>query len=179
MIAQRESLSPEAAYASGKSAQARLISTPEFRRAQVVCLYSPVRNEVQTQDLFFAALASGKAVLFPAVENGRLVFRMVAQLQALKPGAYGIWEPSTVCEIRDVGDAGLIVVPGVVFDRFGRRIGYGKGYYDRALHGLEGTGRLAGLCYDFQLIDQISGEPHDVEMDFVVTDRELLYTSVS
>jgi 5-formyltetrahydrofolate cyclo-ligase len=71
-------------------------------------------------------------------------------------------------------NADLIVVPGIAFDVMGRRIGYGKGYYDRALHDLEGEGKLVGFCYDFQLVDEIIGEPHDVTMDMIITDKRVV-----
>jgi 5-formyltetrahydrofolate cyclo-ligase len=66
------------------------------------------------------------------------------------------------------------VVPGVAFDRSGRRIGYGKGYYDKTLHVLEGSGRLVAFCYDFQLFEEIVGEPHDVTMDIIVTETTVV-----
>jgi 5-formyltetrahydrofolate cyclo-ligase len=56
----------------------------------------------------------------------------------------------------------------------GRRIGYGKGYYDRTLHHLEGTGRLIGFSFEFQLVDEIVGEPHDVALDLIITERRML-----
>ena len=68
----------------------------------------------------------------------------------------------------------FIVIPGIAFDMTGKRIGYGKGYYDRTLHHLEGEGKLVGFCYDFQLVDAIAGEPHDVLMDLLITDKRVI-----
>ena len=99
-------------------------------------------------------------------------FRRVSGLDELVPGRYGIPEP--VGEVWDPVRADVIVVPGVAFDLSGHRIGYGKGYYDKALHRLEGLGRLVGFCYDFQLVEEIVGEPHDVTMDFIVTELRVV-----
>jgi len=66
-------------------------------------------------------------------------------------------------------------VPGVAFDMDGYRIGFGKGYYDRYLSGI--TAKLpviAGLCHDFQLVNSLPREPHDIRMDMVVTDLRIV-----
>ena len=78
------------------------------------------------------------------------------------------------CDAYDPCEADLIVLPGVAFDTKGKRIGYGKGYYDKALHSLEGQGKLIGFCYDFQLVDDIAGEPHDVKMDLLITEKRVV-----
>lgn len=174
MLAARAALSASAIGAASRDAQQNLIKSPQFAAACVVALYAPIRNEVETSEIFRAALRGGKKVLFPAVEGTCLIFREVTSLDQLKTGAFGIREPADSCSRADCREADLIVVPGVVFDTFGRRIGYGKGFYDRALHVLEGSGRLAGLCYDFQVVNEIAGEPHDVVMDFLITDRRLI-----
>jgi 5-formyltetrahydrofolate cyclo-ligase len=119
-----------------------------------------------------AALASGKTLLYPAVVGEDLEFRRVCSLESLVPGKFGILEPQG--DPVDPAGADLIVVPGVAFDLCGRRIGYGKGYYDRSLHRLERSGRLAGFCYDFQLVQEIAGEPHDVTMDLIVTELRVV-----
>jgi 5-formyltetrahydrofolate cyclo-ligase len=92
----------------------------------------------------------------------------------LHRGAFSVPEPDGACSVHSPEEADLIVVPGVAFDLRGRRIGYGKGYYDRALHQLEGRGRLVGFCYDFQVVDEIAAECHDVMMDLIVTERRVI-----
>jgi 5-formyltetrahydrofolate cyclo-ligase len=89
-------------------------------------------------------------------------------------GAYGILEPDDASEIIDPDRADLIIVPGIAFDMAGKRVGYGKGYYDRVLHHLEGSGRLVGFCYDWQLVKGIAGEPHDVTMDMLITEKRVI-----
>lgn len=145
----------------------------------MIALYVPIRNEVETDDLYRLSLRAGKRVLYPAVSDKTLVFRQVDDVSDLRQGAFGIMEPKNSCRAVDPAEADLIVVPGVAFDMSGRRIGYGKGYYDSALHSLEGMGKLLGICFDFQLVEEIVSEPHDVLMDGVVTEHRQIACRVS
>jgi len=156
--------------------QQMFVGTAEFAAARMVGLYSPVHNEVETAYVMHEALGAAKTVLLPAVCPGGLEFRSITDPSELRKGNFGIPEPNKGCPVHPPGDANLIVVPGVVFDIRGRRIGYGKGYYDRALHDLEGNGRLVGFCYDFQLVEEIPGDSHDVRMDMIITERRVIRT---
>ena len=73
----------------------------------------------------------------------------------------------------DVGDIEMIIVPGVAYDRKGNRVGRGKGYYDRLLSGSKAL--KVGVAYDFQMVDEIDAEPHDVKVDLVITDRGIYH----
>ena len=75
-------------------------------------------------------------------------------------------------DVRDISSIELIVVPGVAYDRCGNRVGRGKGFYDRLLASTHAT--KVGVGYDFQLVDDIDSEPHDVVMDLVVTEHEII-----
>lgn len=178
ILAERMALSSEAVSKGSRLAQRTLLESSEFAAARVVALYSPIRNEVETDEIFRTALVLGKKILFPAVSGSSLVFRAVTEQNDLKSGAFGIMEPRESCVAVPPGEADLIVVPGVAFDVHGRRIGYGKGFYDRVLHALEGGGRLIGICYEFQLIEEIVAESHDVIMDTIVTERRLVRCTV-
>jgi 5-formyltetrahydrofolate cyclo-ligase len=171
-LAKRRELAPEQAAEKSLALQKRCLALPEFQRADTVALYAAVQREVDTAFLAAAALDAGKRVLFPAVIGDDLEFRQVRSLADLVPGRFKIPEP--VGEPCRIVEADLIVVPGVAFDCCGRRIGYGKGYYDRSLHLLEGSGKLVGFCYDFQLVEEIVGESHDVTMDLVVTELRVV-----
>jgi 5-formyltetrahydrofolate cyclo-ligase len=171
-LARRRELSPEQVRAHSQELQRRFLSLPEYQAAAAVALYAPIQSEVQTSLVASEALKARKKLLYPAVVGDHMEFRVVTGVSELSPGRFGIPEPSG--EPLDPSEIDLIVVPGVAFDFFGRRIGYGKGYYDRALHRLEGSGRLAGFCYDFQLFEVIAGEPHDVTMDLIVTELRVV-----
>jgi len=146
----------------------------EYASADVIALYCAVRGEVPTDGVMAHAFASGKKVCFPAVEKEGLVFRQICGHQDLVPGGFGIPEPHSGCIPVSPADIDLFVVPGVGFDLAGQRIGYGRGYYDRALHRLESSGRLIAFCFEFQLLDAIKADHHDVIMDRIITERRVV-----
>jgi 5-formyltetrahydrofolate cyclo-ligase len=174
MLAMRREFPHEEATAASLRVQDSFIASEEFTGARVVAVYSPIHNEVDTSEVMSAALAAAKVLLLPAVADEGMEFRRISGTGELRRGAFGIPEPTMECPVYPPGEADLIVIPGVAFDTGGRRIGYGKGYYDKALHQLEGKGRLVGFCYDFQLLDRIAGEPHDVLMDMIISERRVI-----
>lgn len=175
MLARRQHLAVATCLGRSLAAQERLLAAPEFAGAAVVALYCPIRNEVFTEELFAIARQLGKTVAYPRVRGEQLDFVEVNERQELVPGAFGILEPDGG-RIVPLPDLDLIVVPGLAFDFMGYRLGYGKGYYDRILHG-GAPGVLAGFCFDFQLVDTLPMEIHDVRMDLVVTDERTLRLS--
>ena len=68
----------------------------------------------------------------------------------------------------------MVIVPGIVFDKNGHRIGYGYGYYDRFFHKLDANVKKIGFAFDFQVVDKIPEEQHDVPMDVVITEKRVL-----
>jgi 5-formyltetrahydrofolate cyclo-ligase len=167
-LARRRELAAHQVSAQSLALQRNFLELPEFSDSAVLALYAPIHNEVETALVAGEALSEGKILLYPAVLGDTLAFRRVESLGDLVPGRFGIPEPQG--EVFSPGAADLIIVPGVAFDLSGRRIGYGKGFYDRALHRLEGSGKLVAFCYEFQLVEEIIGEPHDVTMDLIVTE---------
>ncbi len=174
MLTHRRSLTAAQFRSASILIQDALMETAEYRRARFLALYAPIHNEVDTAKIATEALASGKRVAFPVVAGHGLVFREVEELASLQKGAFGILEPCQSCMVFEPEEVDLFILPGVAFDLTGHRIGYGKGYYDKTLHRLEGQGRFVGLCYDFQLIDAIAGESHDVRMDMVITEKRIV-----
>jgi 5-formyltetrahydrofolate cyclo-ligase len=174
MLARRRSLPVTEVKSASTLVQQAFIMTGEFAEARVVALYAPIHNEVDTAEVMQVALASTKIVLFPAVCHKGLEFRRITSPSVLRRGAFNILEPDETCPVHSPEEADLIVVPGVTFDVCGRRIGYGKGYYDKSLHQLEGKGKMVGFCYDFQLVGEIAEEPHDVKMDMIITERRTI-----
>jgi 5-formyltetrahydrofolate cyclo-ligase len=122
----------------------------------VVALYSAIDHEIDPGHLHI------NDAVWPRVEeDGRLTFRS----GPLSPGKFGIPAPGpdTAEQQPDT-----IVVPGVAFDRRGHRLGYGRGYYDRALAARPEALRI-GLCHSFQLVEKLDDRPHDEPVDFIVT----------
>lgn len=113
--------------------------------------------------------------IYPKVEGSNLCFFEPAESNAqwIK-SSYDIWEPDPLTSTEvSIHDCVGVLIPGVVFDRKGHRVGYGKGFYDRTLAGFRGV--KVGVGFSQQLIEEnLPAEPHDVQMDFIVTDKEIL-----
>lgn len=140
-----------------------------FQQAETVLAYWSMDDEVYTHD-FVKRWAGSKTLLLPCVKGDELELRYFDGEERLQPGeGYAIPEP--VGELfADWGKIDLILVPGVAFDKSGNRLGRGKGYYDKVLK-QTGAYKL-GVCFDFQLVERVPVEPHDVKMDRVVASGE-------
>lgn len=169
----RAQLSVEAAAQQAILIQRRFVDLPEFVAARTVALYSPVRGEVDTAAILQRVLACGKRAVYPRLVGAHLEFVAVTDPAQLHPGAFGIPEPRAT-QALPLADIDLMAVPGIAFDRFGHRLGYGKGCYDRLLsHGAGGC-CLAGLAFDLQLRERLPAEGHDVRMDLILTAAAVL-----
>jgi 5-formyltetrahydrofolate cyclo-ligase len=158
----------------------RLISDGPFRTAKTIGLYWPFKKEVGTESIFYAATREQKDVGFPRVltDEKRIVYVAVSDLGTLAPGTYGVMEPLDDRDRQIAYDAlDLVIVPGVVFDERGFRIGYGGGYFDRLLSEESLTARTAGLAYDLQVIGRIPEEDHDRRVDVIFTESRTIRCS--
>lgn len=174
MLAKRRELLPVCVEQLSFRIQQSFLASAEFSLAKTLALYAPIHHEVDTVLVQLHASLLGKRVLYPKVEGESLVFRQVKAPTDLVSGSFGIKTPGDDCVAVPTEEIDIFIIPGVAFDMFGRRIGYGKGYYDRALHPLERSGKLIGFCYDFQVVDAIIGEPHDVTMDVMFSETRTI-----
>ncbi len=173
MLARRRNISASDRAAWGDAAQTGLLSSPEYAAATVLALYSPVHDEVPTSGIFHAARTGGKRLVYPRVVGGDLEFVEVSDLGELRPGRFGIPEP-TGDNILPLAAVDLMVIPGVAYDLEGFRLGYGKGCYDRLLQGLKMRPRRVGFCYELQLLDSLPVENHDIAMHLLITESRIL-----
>lgn len=172
-IARRDGLSLEEVVRLSARVQRRFVESTWYHSARRLALYSSVRNEVLTDEVFQDAVTSGREVCFPRVVRGQgLSFCRIEEPADLVPGAYDILEPCETAKMTLSADLDLVVVPGVAFDLSGARIGYGKGYYDAALAGVDCP--VVGLAYEFQVHNErIPVEAHDVRVSALVTEKEV------
>jgi 5-formyltetrahydrofolate cyclo-ligase len=155
----------------------KLFDTPEFKRAKVVLFYASFRAEVDTIRIIEESLKMGKRVLVPKVDKKRHLLRLyeINDLKELSPGCMGIHEPSLPVErLREINDIDLIIIPGTGFDFSGNRLGYGAGYYDILLSDVKKKIPFVALAYEEQLIDSIPAELHDVRVDIIITDKQVI-----
>jgi len=149
----------------------RLFSLPEYKKAKKIVYYASFGSEVDTHDMIKESLSSKKIVV-PKVKGHELVLSRIHSFDELSHGKYNILEPSEIREI-DEKKVDVIIVPGVVFDKKGYRIGYGKGYYDKLLHRF-GHAVKIGLAFDMQIVDSVPKEEHDIKMDIVITEKRVM-----
>jgi 5-formyltetrahydrofolate cyclo-ligase len=147
-------------------------SLPEIKNFGTFLLYYPHRGEVNTLPIINQLLKEGKTVLLPKVERDNILPIFISNLSQLKKGYAGIKEPEGEPFPKEAID--LVVVPAVAYDKEGYRIGYGKGYYDRFLADFKGL--KVGLAYQFQILDKVPREKHDIPVDIIVTPFEIIKT---
>lgn len=150
-----------------------LFSIDYFTCAQSVCTFLSAFKEPETGGIIKALTDRGRAVAVPIthMDTGLLTLSYIDGTDSLRRGAYGISEPRHIKEAQ-IEDIDAVLVPGLAFDRSGGRTGFGKGYYDRLLH--SSCSVKIGLCYDFQVIESVPVQEHDVIMDFIVTEKEII-----
>jgi 5-formyltetrahydrofolate cyclo-ligase len=172
LLAARLALTPDEVRRRGEAAQAAMAALLESAAPRTVALYGAMRKEVPTDALHRRLAARGVRVAYPLVTRGRptLSFHVVDDPSALAPAGFGVPSPDPrATEEAPVSSLDVVVVPGLAFDRAGRRLGYGAGYYDRTVAGLP-PARLVGLGYDFQVVDALPVEPHDLRLSAVATE---------
>lgn len=154
----------------------RLMARNEWRTAATVFFYYAVRGEVQTRAMIEASWQAGKQVALPIVEpkERKLEFALIREWDELIPDVYGIPAPRPDCAPRVQPHADdLLIVPGVLFDMYGYRIGYGGGYYDRLLAEFPDVCSV-GLAYEQQVRESIPHERWDRRVRLLVTEQRTI-----
>jgi len=153
---------------SGRVAQ-RLSGLRVWREARWVGGFVPMPDEPQLWELFVGFMETGRRLALPRWDAGTGTYLYCAVRDPrmdLVAGRYGILEPRPECAAVPVTLLDLMVVPGLAFDRDGRRLGRGKGFYDRLLESVAGVSCGVGL--EGQLVPTVPVEPHDKRLNLVV-----------
>lgn len=146
----------------------RLTGMDEFISAKNIFTYVSAGSEVKTSEIITTALGQEKAVYCPAIRDGKIVAGVFDG--ELVAGKFGIMEPKQTTDRKDFD---LIIVPGLAFDESGMRVGRGGGHFDRFL--AEASGKKVALTFDFQVVDRIENEPHDVAVDVIITEKRTIH----
>ena len=177
----RKSLSKREIDEKSAAMREKLFSLNEFKDAKNIMFYVSFNNEVDTIETIKELLKNKgenkKNIIVPYVEKNNPILQLskLNGFDDLEPKTFGILEPKDgKIKKFDVKKVDLVLVPGIVFDENGHRIGYGYGYYDRFLRKLNKNKTKIGLCYDFQLVDKIPEEKHDVPMDIIITEKRIV-----
>ncbi|ANB60452.1 5-formyltetrahydrofolate cyclo-ligase [Anoxybacteroides amylolyticum] len=168
-------LTPEAKRAYDGQIAARLYAFPVWQRATTVALTISKGQEINTTPLIENAWKEGKIVCVPKCypTTKTMTFRAIRSFDQLETVYFGLSEPIEAVTDEIAPEAiDVMIVPGICFSIDGYRIGYGGGYYDRYLQQVKSP--TVSLAYPFQVMEQLPIEPHDIPVDYIITNEKVI-----
>ncbi len=152
------------------------LSLDEYKGCNDLFLFVSSSIEFDTSEIMQKAFDDGKRVAVPKCrdQKGFMDFYYITSSSQLEKGAFGIYEPKGECERVTDLSKGVCVVPGLCFDMYGYRIGFGMGYYDRFLENFGGT--KVGLCYSKCTEHELPKGLHDMPVDILITEKFVNHT---
>ena len=171
ILEQRNSLPKEDVFEKSRQIQNNLFNLDSYKKSKTIMFFVSFNNEVDTHEIIREALKN-KNVIVPKVIGHDIESSVIIDFDNLMPSKLGILEPIELMKIA-YKNIDLILVPGIAFDREGHRIGYGFGYYDKFLKKVPKSVKI-GLCFDFQVVDKVPREEHDVPVDLIVTEKRVV-----
>jgi len=158
----------------------KIIGLDVYKQSKVIFIYMDFKNEVMTSDLIKHMLFEKKRVVVPYTDTVSTVLipSEITGESDLKLNSFGYSEPKKVSPVN-IEEIDLVIIPGLVFDKNLNRIGFGKGYYDRILNKLKASARKVAVAHDFQVLEEIPAEEHDVKMDMIITEKSIMKRDTS
>lgn len=147
----------------------KLLQLEHWNNAKKILVYYSLPDELQTSDEIDNL--SDKEIYLPKIVGDDL-YIVKYDKEKMKVGKFNVMEPSSEDYISS-DNLDLIIVPGVAFDFKKNRLGRGKGYYDRLLSSTSAV--KIGICYDFQLLENVPTDLHDIKMDIIITPNNIIY----
>jgi 5-formyltetrahydrofolate cyclo-ligase len=172
-----KSLSPTRRLDDSTAICVRLPLQEVWRQSVSIVFFASLPDEPDIWPLVTQALLGGKIVALPRFSRQSQAYEVcqVRDLQAaVRIGAFGIREPSGDCPVVPLNQLDLVLVPGVAFDLHGRRLGRGKGFYDRLLAGVSGI--KCGIAFDEQIVGEVPAGPHDIHLNCILTPTRWIET---
>ncbi|MGM0548309.1 MAG: 5-formyltetrahydrofolate cyclo-ligase [Bacillota bacterium] len=153
---------------------------PQLNKINKIMAYASMRNEVKTFSLMQKLIDQNYSLYLPYTKGDQISLGIV-KINNLKSdlelGTYGVQEPKHKLRTKAIPtDLDLIIVPGACFSKNGYRIGYGGGYYDSFLADYGISALKVGFCYNRFIFDSIPTESHDIPVDFIITEKEIIST---
>ena len=172
-LGRRDALDPLRRSEASRRIADRALALPDLRGPTTVGGFWPIRSEVDLVPLMMALHARGQGLALPVVQPPALIFRAWTPGDPLERRSFGLSEPSA--SAPEVFPEALLV-PLACFDRGGGRVGYGKGYYDRAIAALSARRPVltVGIAFAVQETERVPVAPHDRRLDWVVTEQEAI-----
>ncbi|MBF0318128.1 MAG: 5-formyltetrahydrofolate cyclo-ligase [Nitrospirae bacterium] len=176
----RDTISAQDKSAKDARIKNTLLRLKEFKDATTVMFYASFRSEPETLTIIEYALGSGKLVALPKVDvqRRRLDVYEIRRKSEIVSGCMNIPEPdvsqSRRIDTERLSRFDLIVTPGVAFDVYGGRLGYGGGFYDRLLSSMHRKPLLIALAYVQQIVNDVPMQAHDMRVDMIITDADII-----
>jgi 5-formyltetrahydrofolate cyclo-ligase len=164
--------------AFSSAAGIRLLEQESFRNAQCILAYSPLTDELDLSPALDWARAAGKTIALPRFVPEERAYRAALAEQGMThhpKGAFGVVEPPPGAPLLSWNQLDFVLVPGLAFDPGGRRLGRGKGFYDRLL--AEITCLKCGVALEAQILPRVPADAHDISMNFILTPTRWLVCS--
>ncbi len=175
LLHRRSELSAVSRAAKSRAIASRLRGLPEFQPAQQVFCFISYGAEVDTHNLINEMLQQGKQLAVPKIIGNREMIAVpFTDWAELTPGQLGILTPLSTRDFA--GDFDITITPGLGFTASGKRLGYGRGYYDKWFVAHK-SGHKIALAFECQLLDGMSSEPHDIAVDIIVTENRVIRVS--
>lgn len=172
ILEKRNSLPKEEVISKSRSIEEKLFGLDSYKKSKTAMLFVSFNREVNTHDMIKKSFGK-KNVVIPKVMQQEIEPSIIIDFDNLIPaGKFGILEPIEIMKIA-YKNIDLVLVPGIAFDSEGHRIGYGFGYYDKFLKKVPKAVKI-GLAFDFQIVDKIPKEEHDVPVDFIITEKRII-----
>lgn len=178
VISDRNNQSYESLCKNSSIITQKILALDCIKSAKNIMLYLDFNNEVKTDELIVKLLSLGKTVSSPITikEEKKLIPSQILDLKdGVKIGAYGIREPKPECSPEvEVKDIDVVIVPAVAYDKDCYRLGYGGGFYDRFIERLREDAITVGIAFDLQIFDSVPKEDHDAQLDYIITESQIL-----
>lgn len=169
ILEKRNSLPEHEIKKSSEKIKERLFGLEQYRNSKTVMFFVSFNSEVHTHEMIKQALIN-KNVIVPKVVHGEIEPSVIIDFESLVPsGKFGILEPIEPMKMASK-NIDIVLVPGLLFDKEGHRIGYGFGYYDKFLARVPRALKI-GLAFDFQVVDKIPKDEHDVPVELIITEK--------
>ncbi|MDO8428524.1 MAG: 5-formyltetrahydrofolate cyclo-ligase [Candidatus Diapherotrites archaeon] len=155
----------------------KLFKTHEFQQAKIIAFFVGRTNEVETKKGIEKTLKLGKTVCIPITnfKTKTLQFSTIKNFKELEEKQFQLMEPKKefIRKVR-LNKIDLLIIPGLGFDVFKQRLGFGKGFYDRTLKKLNKKTKTIGLCFDFQIVQKLPKEKHDQKVQKIITEKRMI-----
>lgn len=169
--AKKRAMTEEQIAATSDALAQQLYAHPAYKEAKSIFGYLSYNQEVRTMPMLERAQKDGKRVAVPKVIGDTMIFIWLDDLSRVELGYCSIPEPIDNGP-EAIDETALVMMPGLAFDPTGRRCGYGGGFYDRYLEQHPHHPTIA-MCYGFQMFDHLDTDPHDIPVNYVLSQEVL------